>query len=326
MRKLVLASLALAGLVSLSPPVLASHHGGCAVDCCAPVCAPVSCAYAEQAVTCYRPEWHERQVQETVNRLAQHEVTENVTVTECVPVWTEEKRTCTVYHEVPRDVVSNVVECVPVWAEQKQMVTEYHQVPHQVTHQVTCTRMVPTCCVDPCTGCSFTVCRPECYTQNVTATVWECVPSQHEVTVKVCHMTQQTHQVHSTVYECVPSQQEATVRVCHLEQRTHQVKSTVYECVPSQQEATVKVCHMTQQTRQVHSTVYECVPSQQEYSVRVCHYQQQQKTVPVTRLVCEWKPEVVTRTVSYCTMVPYTTTVRVPVYTCGGCGGCGGCY
>ena len=136
MQKLALASLALAALVSWADFAKA---GGCGDGCAGPGSdgCGTSCAYVDQVVCGYRPEWHERQVQVTVNRLSQREVVEHQTVTTCVPVWTEEKRTATVYKQIARQVVNNVTEYVPVTTTEKRTRTVYKQVARDVVSNVT---------------------------------------------------------------------------------------------------------------------------------------------------------------------------------------------
>jgi hypothetical protein len=157
--------------------------------------------------------------------------------------------------------------------------------------------MVPTCCVDPCSGCCHVSCCPQ-YT---------------------------TYPVKCVVYECVPVPQEFEVTVCSYKTETYvqPVKYTVYECVPVPQEYTVTVCTYKTETyvQPVKYTVYECVPVPQEYTVTVCSYKPEERTYQCHQTVCEWKQETVVHKECYCVSVPYQATVRVPVCTpvCGGC-------
>ena len=65
-------------------------------------------------------------------------------------------------------------------------------------------------------------------------------------------------------------------------------------------------------------------------TVNVCHYKPVQRKGTRHRVVCKVVPEQVTTMQTYCEMVPYTATIRVPTYAgapCGGCATpCGGCY
>jgi hypothetical protein len=172
----------------------------CAAPCCTP-CQP-QITYVDKQVTCYRPEWREREVPCTINRVTSKVVVTPVNYTVCVPVYSEEKRTITVMN----------------------------QVPHQVEREVTCCRMVPVCITDPCTGCTRTCCKPETYTQKVTCTVMECVPSQREITVKVCNFRQEqrTGECRRVVCECHPETIMQKQRYCVM--------------VPYQQTVKVAVC------------------------------------------------------------------------------------
>jgi hypothetical protein len=99
--------------------------------------------------------------------------------------------------------------------------------------------------------------------------------------------------------------------------------------VPHQREVTVNVCHYETQTRNATRTVCETVPETREVTVNVTTCQQVQRTG--TRTVYQNVPTQEKRTVTYCEMVPYTTTETVSASygSCctGGCdSGCGaGC-
>jgi hypothetical protein len=205
MRGTLAAGLTLLTLTTLAAPADAFGHRrrGCN-DGCAPVCAPPpppQVQWVEKKVTCYRPEWREREVPCVINRVIPHE--------EVVPV----KR----------------MRMVPEWRDVKQTITVMQPVPREVVQNVTCCRMVPTCVTDPCTGCTRTVCKPETYVQ------------------------------------------------------------------------------------QVKRVVMQCVPRQQEITTRMCSYKPVEETVQCRRIVCEVRKENVTRKERYCVMVPFQTTVKVPV-------------
>ena len=220
MKRFALVCLTACLLMMAAAPVQAfgcHRRGGncCESSCCSScettACCQPSVTYVDKVVTCYKPEWKERDV------------------------------TCTVNRMVSKVVVTPVTQniCVPVWTEQKQMQTCYTQVPRQVEKEICCCRRVPVCCTDPCTGCTRRCCQTETFTQKVTCTVYDCVPVQKEVTVKVCS------------------------------------------------------------------------------------YKTEQRTVECRRVVCECVPETVTRKERYCVMVPYQTTVKVPVPACPATPCCG---
>lgn len=221
MKKFVVVAVALAALSLAAAPAQACHRGGSCCEsgcnygcnygcgsgcgaCCTPCCAP-QVSYVEQTVTCYRQEMRQRQVPCTVNRVVVHTEVVPQTYTVCVPTWHEERRTITVCTCVPR----------------------------QIERQVCCTRMVPVCVTDPCTGCTHTCCKPECYTQTVTCTVMEQVPVQKEISVRVCsyHQEQRT----CNVTRCVPECKTETV-----------MRTECYcVCVPYQVTVKVPVCTQT---------------------------------------------------------------------------------
>ncbi len=199
----------------VASPALACHRGGCGggcdnccqtgccqTTCCQPVCCQPQITWQERTITCYRPEWREREVSCTINRVVSHTVTEQRSCTVCVPTWHNEKRTIT------------VCKCVP----------------RQIQRQVCCTRMVPVCVTDPCTGCSHTCCKPECYTQTITCTVMEQVPENREIQVPVCVMKQEQrpYTVQRCVFECKPEVVKHMERYC--------------VSVPYQQKIKVAVC------------------------------------------------------------------------------------
>jgi hypothetical protein len=118
---------------------------------------------------------------------------------------------------------------VPETRMVERTITVCRAVPRQVVRQVPVCVMVPSTCTDPCTGCCYTVCRPQTVMKEIRCTVFDRVSEQKQVTVPVC-----------------------------------------------------------------------------------C-YKPVQKTVQCRRIVCDMVPKRIVRTVCYCEMVAYQTTVRVPV-------------
>ena len=170
MNKYLTAGLAVAVLAFLAGRASALGHKGCD-GCCPPPCADLACetapcptppppsvCYVEQTVTCYKPEWHEREETCTVDKITFQTDTKKQKVLVKIPVFTEEKQLCTVNTYVP----------------------------HTTEHDQVCCRTVSVCVTDPCTGCTHTECKPETFVQKVKCVTWETVPVQKEVTVKVC--------------------------------------------------------------------------------------------------------------------------------------------
>jgi hypothetical protein len=255
MKGLLTVSLTLAvAAVSVS----SAEAFGCRRRGCADTCAPaVQVQWVEKAVTAYRPEWKERQVTCTINRVVPREVVENVKRTCMVPEMRPVKQMVTYYEQVPAEVTRTITHCQMVPETVPVTITRCRMVPQQVVQNVTCCRLVPMCVTDPCTGCTRTVCRPENYTQQVTRTV--------------------------------------------LRPEFYQEKGMQTVCRP----------HFTSQ--QVKETVMRCVPRQREVTVQQCFYRPVEQTYQVRRMVCDIKPEIQTRTERFCVMVPYQTTVKVPV-------------
>jgi hypothetical protein len=145
----------------------------------------------------------------------------------------------------PRDVECQVTEpvlrpeiiskkiLVPklVWSEQKRVHCEPKLVPREGEREVVCWRMVTEVIIDPCTGCTRTICKPIQEVKKVKTTVWEMVTEQKEIVVRTaCLQTEeQTVEVRRFVLECKP----ATVmrRYYDLELVPFEVKIRVPVCV-----------------------------------------------------------------------------------------------
>src|SRR4051794_557340 len=128
-------------------------------DACGPApCAPPPVAFEEKVVTCYKPEWRQREEVCHTEKVVLHTHTTPEKYTVKIPVFTDQTRVCTVLTRVP----------------------------HETVHEETCTRTVPVCVKDPCSGCTHTEYKTETYVKPVKRTVWETVPVQKAVTEKVC--------------------------------------------------------------------------------------------------------------------------------------------
>jgi len=168
----------------------------------------------------------------------------------------------------------------------------------------------PACCApQPCVTYvekTVTCYRSEWREREVKCTINHVVPrtvvGSEKVTVCVPVWTEEKRSC--TVYERVPREVEREVTCCHR----------VPVCVTDPCTGCTHTCWRTESVVQkVKCTVYECVPRKQEYTVKVCSYKQETRTVETRHVVCDIKPETVTRKVSYCVSVPYQTTVKVPV-------------
>jgi hypothetical protein len=163
--------------------------------------------WVEKTVTCYKIEWRTKKEEFTVNQVT------------CKEVVTPVKRTC---YE-------------PVFGEQKVKRTVYSMVPRQTTRKVTTCKIVPVTCVDPCTGCTYTRCTSVPVTVDVPCTVFDCVPSEKEFTVRTCSWkpVEQTIQVRHMVPEVKPVKVVRPVSYCVRVPYEVKVKVPVYTpCAP----------------------------------------------------------------------------------------------
>jgi hypothetical protein len=91
-----------------------------------------------------------------------------------------------------------------------------------------------------------------------------------------------------------------------------EVRSLVARLVPQSREVTVNVTTMQAVQRTGTRTVCETVPQTREVTVKVTTMQAVQRTGTRSRVVQETVQETVNVTQTYCEMVLYTYTVRVP--------------
>jgi hypothetical protein len=168
--------------------------------------------------------------------------------------------------------------------------TSYCPPPVCVTYvekEVTCFRPVVREREVPCV-----VNRPVFHTETVKQTCTILVPEYHNEKRVV------------TYFRSVPREIECEALRCRA------IPVTVCDPCTGCQYTT---CRYETYVEKVKRTVLECVPEPREITVRVCSYRPQEMTYDVRRVVCEWKTETVVRKQYYCEMVPYQTTVRVPV-------------
>ena len=184
------------------------------------------------------------------------------------------------------------------------------------------------------------------YTVTEKRTVLECVPTWRDVECKYVEM--------------VPHVVKDRVKQTCIERRTREVEEVVpvcrVVCKPCVDECgrCYNRCERVTENVKVKRCVVDCVPVTREVEVcrtvcervertgmrRVCEYVHRERVVDVCRVQCRpeertctvWDcvPTTVKRTVCYCEMVPYETTIRVcvtPACDTGcdhGCGhGCG---
>jgi hypothetical protein len=216
MRKLVLASLAIVALVlTASPSEAHGRRRGCA-STCAPSCGPalVVVGYEEREVTAYKTEWREKEEKYTIVRLIPREVVDKQKYKVLVPDWKEEERKVTVLTHKPREVVRPVTRC----------------------------HMVRECVVDPCTGCTYTVCRPHTTVEEVKYTVMDCVPEPRVIKVKVYapREEERVREIKRIEYDRKPEEHKHTVKYCVSVPYQTKVQVPIYGPACS---TPVVVCH-----------------------------------------------------------------------------------
>jgi hypothetical protein len=177
----------------------------------------------------------------------------------------------------------------------------------------------------------------------------ECVAPTYVDKTVTCYRTEwKEKEVPVTVYKRVPREvvvpHKCMVWVPEWKEEKRMV--TQYHMVPKEVERVVTTCHrvpvpccetdccddgcgrrrlfhrhrdccnyqVVTESHTVKCVVNQCVPSQHEVTVRVCSYKAQEKTWETKCTVYDCKPETVMQKVRYCERVPYTTTIKVPVY------------
>jgi hypothetical protein len=103
-------------------------------------------------------------------------------------------------------------------------------------------------------------------------------------------------------------------KVCKIIEKEVTKCRMVRTCVEDPCTGCVKRCRVPVVTTCiVPCKVWERVPEKKEFTVNVCTMKAEEKTIQQTRVICEWKPETITRKEKYCVMVPYETTIKVAV-------------
>jgi hypothetical protein len=210
MKKLTLVGLAVLGLALTAVPAEAfglRHRHGCESSC-APCCdtgPAMTVVWEEREVTAWKPEWKERDVTVNVCRMTTREVTDKHEATIMVPEYKDVKKTVTVMVPKPVEVVRDVCRCV----------------------------VVPVCCVDPCTGCTYTVCHRQMVVEKVRYTVMQCVPEPREVTVRECSYKPEVKkwETKHLVCEWVTTPEKRKEKYCEMVSYKTKVKVAV--CVPA---------------------------------------------------------------------------------------------
>lgn len=183
--------------------------------------------------------------------------------------------------------------------------------PSQACHKGGCATCAPACA--PCVTYqvnyvekTVTCMKPEWREKDITCTVNRCIPREVVEERKVCVLVPETRQEKRTITVCrqVPREIEVDVTCCQM---------VPVACTDPCTGCTVTVCKPQYVTKKVKKIVCDLVPEQREIVVNVCNYRQEERTIQCKRIVFDIQPETVVRKVRECVMVPYTTTVKVPV-------------
>ena len=104
--------------------------------------------------------------------------------------------------------------------------------PRVIEKEVTCCKMVPVAVKDPCSGCVYTVCKPETYVTKVQCTVYDCVPVEKKYTVTVCSYKPEikTYERRCIVYDCKP--ETVVTQRAYCVQVPYQTTVKVAVCTP----------------------------------------------------------------------------------------------
>jgi hypothetical protein len=115
---------------------------------------------------------------------------------------------------------------VPITVQEPRVINVCRAEPFEVVRDVVTCRSVPVCCVDPCTGCTYTTCRLEQVVQKVKCVQYRTVTEQQKIMVNVCRMQEQVRDIQ--VCKLVPKQ--IMVDVCTYQTKEEVVNVT--RCVP----------------------------------------------------------------------------------------------
>lgn len=166
--------------------------------------APCNVQYVEKEVICHRLEWKSREVDCVVMKPHFHEVTDKHSCTVMVPDWKDEKRTIWICKYEPREIEREVVSC----------------------------RMVQACHTDPCTGCTYTTCKPEYHKQKVKCIVMEAAHEKKEIDVKVCYYKPEVRNWETKRMVCEYKPEPAKRTEWYCEWVPHKTKVMVPVCCP----------------------------------------------------------------------------------------------
>jgi hypothetical protein len=201
-------------------------------------------------------------------------------------------------------------------------------------------------CAPACAPACAPVCAPQVTWVEKTVTCYRPVVREKQVTVQCNRIVTREVVTPVTRTVMVPEMktEQRTIWVCHLVPKQVEREITCVKYMPCATPAPAcggcggcgagcgTGCNICQTmvpvttTQKIVCTIMENQPIEQKITVPVCTYKAVQETVQCRQLVCETVPENVVRTVRYCELEAYQTTVRVPVCTpapaCNTCASC----
>ncbi|HSQ56784.1 MAG TPA: hypothetical protein VLM40_13670 [Gemmata sp.] len=311
-RMLVMAILGVA--MWLAIPQDASGFGKRRGDCCEPCASPCpqqyTVSYVDKKVTCYKPQMKTRDVKVMVSEWIDTKETFKCMVAE--PVVTKQKVTVPEMRTKQEPYKYCVTEMHP--EKQKVKACDYQRVEKEI--DVVSCKMVPTTTV-----VKRTVCERVCVPVTVTKVVTPRQPRQG-LLARCCNKpcddpcAPPPPPPCPQVITCTVMQKQTITKIIDVPCTTYQrvevkSKQKVCEMQPVWVERDVIVNKCVQVEKQGMRTVCFTVPVEKEIDVRTCKYVEKTETrivkkcVPVEKIVKQ----------TYCEMVPYETTVKVPVYT-----------
>jgi len=230
-------------------------RGCCDAPCDAPCAnvvaqAPAPMQYEDRKIKVYKNVWKEQEIEVTECRRVTSQEKYHYTVS--VPVWTDAKRRVTICTPVSKEVDYTYTILVPKTMQKTVQCTTYQCVTDHVKQMVPVCRTVCVNYVDECGRC---------------CTRRETVTEMREVT--------------RCVVRRVPVVTDRVVNYTVCEPVQHQGKKMVCEIVRSEREETYKVCSYNQEQREGVRTVCNLVHEKVKRKVQVCERVESEETVRV---------------------------------------------
>lgn len=321
MKRRVLALVVFGAAMWLAAPQTATaghggRRGGMSGDCggCG---TSYTVSYVDKKVTAYKCETETKDVKVIVNEWVDSK--EDYKYTVCEPVITKQKVTVQQMQTKQEAYKYTVME--PTQVKQMVKVCEWNLVTKDV--EVTTYDCVPVVTKQKRIVCE-TVCVPVTVTKTITPPAPDCGGGRgHGLFSRLCHKKKDDCADPCPAPAPCPQTITCTVMQKQLVKKEIEVDVTTYTRVPkkSMQKVTTRVPNWVEKE----VLVNKCVPVQKDGMRTVCFYVPVEKEVDVcttkmtektgTRTVRKCVPVEKTVKQTFNKMVPYETTVKVPVYT-----------